>query len=443
MAAPSLSLAKANSVFNLALFKTLSEKSKTDNIFYSPFSISAALSMLLLGARGNTADELSRVLGFSEGDQPEELPEQQGQPMQMLQQQVQVRMFSSEDQPLMQQTSSLPDCLQQLLPPPFLAPTATADDIHSKFGALLSELNNADGPFSLSVANSLYGEQTFLFLLEFVADLEKYYGAKLETVDFQNNAEGARVKINTWVEEKTQGKIKDLLPENSLSDVTKLVLINAIYFKAKWVKPFKKNDTIDFTFRLNKNDTKQVKMMCQTGFFDSCELPEVNAKALEMPYKDGDLSMIILLPNDIEDDTTGLEKLEKALTHQNLVNWTRPDRMKSDMVDVKIPIFKMAETYDLKDVLQKMGISDAFTSNGDLSGISAAKNLAVSKMVHKAVVEVNEEGTEAAAATAITIELTSAPVNPVSITADHPFLIFIKHKPTKTILFAGRYSSPE
>ncbi|XP_074549283.1 leukocyte elastase inhibitor-like [Halichoeres trimaculatus] len=382
MAAPFL--AKANSVFNLALFKTLSEKNKTDNIFYSPFSISSALAMVLLGARGNTAEEMSRWL-------------------------------------------------------PSLSPTA--DDVHAKFGELLSNLNKEDAPYALSVANRLYGEQSIQFLQEFLADLEKYYRAELESVDFKNNAEEARVKINTWMEKATQGTIKDLLALGDLDNEAKLVLVNAIYFNAKWERPFASSKSFDGSFRINADTDKPVRMMRQESEFFYRHIPKDNLKVLEMAYKNRDLSMIILLPEYFEDRTTGLEKLESRLTHQNFVEWTRPDKMKHGMVDVTIPKFKLAQMYDLNNVLQEMGMSDAFTSKSDLSGMSPVKDLVLSKVVHKAFVEVNEKGTVAAAMSTDIVWYGLS--EPFHFIADHPFLFFIRHNPSSSVLFAGRFCSPE
>ncbi|XP_034562808.1 leukocyte elastase inhibitor-like [Notolabrus celidotus] len=420
MASPSTSLAKANSTFFLALFKKLSDEDKTKNIFYSPLSISSALAMVLLGARGSTAAQMSEVMGFSGGDQPKESGEQS-----MEQEQMQMRM-------------PLPKHLQSR----GLQTAAFDDDIHAKFGRLLSELNKPDASYALSVANRLYGEKSFQFVTEFLADVKKYYSAELEAVDFRTKAEEARVNINTWVEENTQGKIKDLLIKGSLSDMTKLVLVNAIYFKGKWNKPFEKDMTVDYLFRMNKTDTKPVKMMQLKSKFSYSTIPEVNSKVLEMPYEKSDLSMIIFLPDDIEDNTTGLEKLEKELTHQNFVNWTRPDRMFKGEVEVKLPRFKMTETYSMKDILKQMGMSDVFTSSSDFSGMTPSKGLLLSKVVHKSFVDVNEEGTEAAASTGIVMELTSINLMTPTFIADHPFLFFIKHNATKTVLFAGRYCSP-
>uniref|UniRef100_A0A3P9BLJ0 Serpin domain-containing protein n=1 Tax=Maylandia zebra TaxID=106582 RepID=A0A3P9BLJ0_9CICH len=251
----------------------------------------------------------------------------------------------------------------------------------------------------------------------------------LESVDFKGNAEEARVHINSWVEKQTQDKIKDLLSQDAVGSLTKLVLVNAIYFKGSWNTQFKEEKT---------NDTKPVKMMQQKSKFPFATIPEANCKILEMPYKGNDLSMLIFLPNDIEDDTTGLEKLEKELTYQNFVDWTRPDMMSPNEVDVKLPRFKMEEKYDLEKILTNMGMENAFDIyKRDFSGEKY-----LSKVVHKAFVDVNEEGTEAAAATGVDMEVRSITI-PAEFVADHHFIFFIRHKPTKSILFVGRYCSPE
>ncbi|XP_036934237.1 leukocyte elastase inhibitor-like [Acanthopagrus latus] len=415
--AASTPLSEANAAFALALFKKLSEDDKTGNVFYSPFSISSALAMVMLGARGNTAAQMSEVLRFTKKEQPTAPGLQQ---VQMVMQQ-----FTQKPQ--------IPQCLKL---------SNSQDDVHAKFAELLSDLNKANTPYTLSVANRLYGEQSYQFVKDFLAETKKHYSAELESVDFKTNAEAARVNINSWVEKQTQDKIKDLLAEGILNEATKLVLVNAIYFKGNWAKQFKEEDTADAQFRTNKNDTKPVKMMTQTSKFRFInDVPEVNCKILEMPYKGNDLSMLILLPNEIEDDTTGLEKLEKALTYEKFVEWT--EKLGEDEVEVSLPRFKMEEKYDLNDVLISMGMKDAFNVGmSDFSGMSPANDLFLSKVVHKAFVEVNEEGTEAAAATGAIISLTSIRFTP-TFKADHPFLFFIRHNVTKSILFAGRFCSPE
>ncbi|XP_051796682.1 leukocyte elastase inhibitor-like isoform X4 [Acanthochromis polyacanthus] len=183
-------------------------------------------------------------------------------------------------------------------------------------------------------------------------------------------------------------------------------------------------------------------MMYQETEFPLKSIPEMNCKSLEMPYKGKELSMLIFLPNDMEDSTTGLEKLEKELTYEKFVEWTRPDRMYEVEVQVGLPRFKM-EKYDMKKVLVSMGMVDAFDmGKSDFSGMSPANDLVLSKVMHKAFVEVNEEGTEAAAATADMVMLCSYRP-PATFIADHPFLFFIRHNPSMSILFAGRYCSPE
>ncbi|XP_028290883.1 leukocyte elastase inhibitor-like [Gouania willdenowi] len=190
-------------------------------------------------------------------------------------------------------------------------------------------------------------------------------------------------------------------------------------------------------------DTKDVKMMYQKTKFPLTFIPEAGCQILEMPYKGKELSMLIFLPNGIEDDSTGLEKLERELTYENFVEWTRPDMMDETEIQVGLPRFKLEETYDLKNVLISMGMENVFDmAASDFSGMSPSNDLVLSKVVHKAFVEVNEEGTEAAAATAAIMMLRCARIQPPFI-ADHPFLFFIRHNPSMSVLFAGRYCSPE
>uniref|UniRef100_A0A669BAM7 Serpin B6 n=1 Tax=Oreochromis niloticus TaxID=8128 RepID=A0A669BAM7_ORENI len=448
--ASSVPVSKASTAFSLAMLKTLSEEDSTGNIFYSGLSISAALAMLMLGARGSTATQMSEVLGFTEVEKPKPAEEKPTQtqsetsssssslqtPMQTL---MQTRMQTrTQMQTQIQQQTRLPGYLRKCL-----KPQTGEDDVHAKFAKLLTDLNKDDAPYSLSLANRLYGDRSYTFLEEFLKGTKKHYKAELESVDFKENAEEARVHINSWVEKQTRDKIKDLLSQDAVNSLTKLVLVNAIYFKGSWNTQFKEEMTADAQFRLNKNDTKPVKMMHQKSKFPFATIPEANCKILEMPYKGNDLSMLIFLPNDIEDDTTGLEKLEKELTYQNFADWTRPDMMSPNEVDAKLPRFKMEEKYDLEKILTKMGMENAFDIyKSDFSGMSPANELIVSKVVHKAFVDVNEEGTEAAAATGVAMEVRSITI-PVEFVADHPFIFFIRHKPTKSILFVGRYCSPE
>ncbi|KAF7213608.1 leukocyte elastase inhibitor isoform X1 [Nothobranchius furzeri] len=414
--ASSTPLSKANTSFSLALFKKLGEKDNSSNVFFSPLSISSALAMVMLGARGNTASQMSEVLRFTETNKLKHAGAQ-------MQQQAQAH---------------LPQFLQRSLKTLDLR-----DGVHSSFAHLLSELNRSDAPYALSVANRLFGEQSYQFVQDYLEETRKYYKAELQTMDFIHNTETARLTINSWVEKETQGKIKDILDQGAVNGLTKLVLVNAIYFKGNWNKQFNESATRDASFRINKNSSKQVKMMHQKSKFPLTYISEAACQVLEMPYKGKELSMLIFLPNNIEDSTTGLEKLESVLSYENFVEWTRPDMMDEVEVQVGLPRFKMEEKYDMKAVLMSMGMVDAFDmGKSDFSGMSPANDLFVSEVYHKAFVEVNEEGTEAAAATAAVMMLRCA-LRPAAFIADHPFLFFIRHNPSNSVLFAGRYCSPE
>uniref|UniRef100_A0A8C1Q0E4 Serpin B6 n=1 Tax=Cyprinus carpio TaxID=7962 RepID=A0A8C1Q0E4_CYPCA len=339
----------------------------------------------------------------------------------------------------------------------------------------MSELKKPGAPYVLSLANRLYGEQSYQFvevrlkennsvflngikrqgsgsihlsrfalLQKFLNDTKTYYKAELEEVDFKKKSEAARVNINNWVEKNTQEKIKNLLPQGSVSDATKLVLVNAIYFKGNWEKKFPKEATRVGQFKLNKTQTKPVKMMYQESKFPLAFIPEMNSQVLELPYVGKNLSMLIILPNKIQDETTGLQKLEKALTYEKLMEWTKPSKMLQEQVQVTLPRFKMEESYDkMRSLLISMGMEDVFDlQKVNLSGMSPNNDLVVSEVIHKAFVEVNEEGTEAAAATANVGFTASMPVDPKTFIADHPFIFFIRHNPSNSILFYGRFCSP-
>ncbi|XP_073725176.1 leukocyte elastase inhibitor-like [Misgurnus anguillicaudatus] len=200
--------------------------------------------------------------------------------------------------------------------------------------------------------------------------------------------------------------------------------------------------TVDKQFKVNKNETKPVKMMNQKSEFPLTFIPEVNSQILELPYVGKNTSMLIILPNEIEDDTTGLQQLEKTLTYEKLMEWTKPDKMYPQEVQISLPKFKLEETYDMKNLLVKLGMVDAFEKGkANFSGMSPKNDLVVSEVIHKSFVEVSEEGTEAAAATGVYMGLLLC-TPPQFFNADHPFLFFIRHNPTNTILFYGRFCSP-
>lgn len=376
-------LSSANSLFALELFRTLNESNPTGNIFFSPFSISSALAMVFLGTKGSTAAQLSKTFHFD-----------------------------------------------------------SVEDVHSRFQSLNAEVSKRGAAHTLKLANRLYGEKTYNFLPEFLTSTQKMYGADLAPVDFQHASEDARKEINQWVKGQTEGKIPELLAMGVVDSMTKLVLVNAIYFKGLWEEKFMKQDTTDAPFRLNKKNTKSVKMMYQKKKFFFGYISDLKCKVLEMPYQGGELSMLILLPEDIEDESTGLKKIEEQITLEKLREWTKRENLENIDVHVKLPRFKIEESYILNSNLGRLGLQDLFNSSkADLSGMSGSRDLFISKIVHKAFVEVNEEGTEAAATTA-GIATFCMLLPEEEFTADHPFVFFIRHNPTANVLFLGRVCSP-
>ncbi|XP_075351564.1 uncharacterized protein LOC142406500 [Mycteria americana] len=376
-------LCAANTTFALDLLRKLCENKSRQNLFFSPFSISSALSMILLGSKGNTKAQIAKVLSLNK-----------------------------------------------------------AEDAHNGYQSLLSEINDPNTKYILRTANRLYGEKTFEFLSSFIESSQKFYHAGLEQTDFMHAWEDSRKQINGWVEERTEGKIQNLLAEGILDSLTRLVLVNAIYFKGNWEKQFNKERTAEMPFQINKKETKPVQMMFKKDKFNMTYIGDFQTKILELPYVGNELSMIILLPDSIQDGSTGLESLERELTYEKLIDWINPEMMDCTEVRVSLPRFKLEEDYDLKPLLSSMGMPDAFDlGKADFSGISAGKELVLSEVVHKSFVEVNEEGTEAAAATAGVMMLRCAMIVP-EFTADHPFLFFIRHNKTSSILFCGRFCSP-
>ncbi|XP_064336479.1 serpin B4-like isoform X2 [Camelus dromedarius] len=387
------SLSGPISHFAVDLYEQIRQRSRGKNIFYSPLSIMSAFGMLYLGSRGNTAAQLQKALHFKE----------------------------VTENPTAGATAD---------------PAENPENHH--FQKLLTELNKPTDAYELNVANRLYGRKEFPFLQEYMDNVKKLYLASVESADFANAPEESRKMINSWVERQTNGKIKDLFLNDSIDSSTILVLVNAIYFKGQWHRKFKEENTVEEKFWLSKDRSKSVQMMKETNDFNFTSLEDMQVKILEIPYKGEELSMMLLLPNEVD----GLQKLEDKLTAEKLLEWTSSQNMWKSQVDLHLPRFKVEETYDLKDMLVALGVVDAFSSqDADLSGMTRKHRLAVSKALHKSFVEVNEEGTEAAAATGIVIRETAA-LHYERFHCDHAFLFFIRHNKTNSILFLGRVSSP-
>jgi serpin B len=320
---------------------------------------------------------------------------------------------------------------------------ADPDPLHASFAALQKAFNEAGprGGYRLSVANRLWGQEGYHFLPDFLAITRDSYAAELAPVNFARQTEQARQRINDWVSERTAGKINDLIPGGVLTPLTRLVLTNAIYFKGSWTKPFPKSATKDDWFYVTGDKSMPVPFMTRSD--DLRFWAGDGLKALELPYGNGDLSALLLLPDSKEEGLAALSALEAKLTLENLDGWI--SQLHRRKVQVFLPRFKLASQFALNDVLSAMGMKLAFDEDkADFSGISTQEQLYLSAVIHKAFVDVNEEGTEAAAATGAVIAARAALriQEPAVFRADHPFLFLIRDNRSGSILFMGRVTNP-
>ena len=366
------SLVDSLNKFSFDFYQKISEN-KEDNIFFSPYSIFVALSMAYEGAHGNTATQMYNILNFLQND--------------------------SETQ--------------------------------GSFGKIYNLLNQKQEGYKISTANAFWIQQKYPFLTEYISLLQNYYMAEANELDFSKNVEAART-INTWIENQTNGKIKDMIDPSALSVFTRLVLTNAIYFKGLWENPFDSKYTTKIDFKVDSSKTVKVDMMSLSDcVFNYTETDDL--QILKMPYEGNDLSMLVILPKE-----NNISIADSSLNTLNIEDWnSRFDEIK---INIDIPKFKFKTEYNLNNVLTKMGMVDAFSEiDADFSGMDGTKSLFISDILHKAFVEVNEEGTEAAAATAV-ILTTSVVTN--TFNADHPFVFLIQHEETGAILFMGKIMSP-
>ena len=311
------------------------------------------------------------------------------------------------------------------------------EKLHSAFADIQTKLKaiQREKEIQLNIANSLWPQDRYPFLKEYLIVENKYYQTEITPVDYKTNPEAASKKINSWVEEKTNNKLKNII--STLPDpLTRLILVNAIYFKGNWASQFKESATTQMPFYLNESKSIEVPMMNQTSKFNYGE--EESLQVLELPYVGNELSMLVILPKK----TDGLQNLEEILTKDSLEGWTKD--LSNRMVEVYLPRFKMTSEFNLDEVLRSMGMNDAFDMDkANFSGMDGNPNwLYIGAVLHKAFVDVNEEGTEAAAATVSRVKVKSAPPRPVLFRADHPFLFLIRDNLTGSILFMGRVSNP-
>lgn len=374
-------LVNGTNAFALDLYQVL--RAEDGNLFYSPYSISLALAMTYAGARGETEQQMAQALGFA-------LPQTRLHPA-----------FSRLTEELARRGET-------------------------------SAANDGDG-FRLSIANAIWGQEGYEFLAEFLNILDANYGAGMRTLDFVGDPEQARQVINGWASDETEGRIEDLVPPDAIDALTRLVLTNAIYFKAAWSLPFSPEATADEIFNLLGGDQVTVPMMRQSGQFDYAEAN--GYQAIQLPYDGYETSMVILLP--AQGEFRAFEDLLDAGMVDSILQDLVPKQ-----VSLSMPRFEFDSDFSLKKALSVLGMADAFASTADFSGMTGSRELFISEVVHKAFVSVDEEGTEAAAATAVMMTLSASPEEPVEFTANRPFIFLIRDNPTGTILFAGRVMNP-
>jgi serpin B len=352
------------------------------NLFFSPYSISTCMGMTYAGARGETETQMGRVLRFSKGE----------------------------------------------------------TGLHSSFGELQRQLNDAEKQkgIQLEIANALWAQAGEPFLPAFLKIAKDDYQANVNRVDFLTSADAATRAINRWVAQKTKDKIQDILPPGSVDPNTRLVLANAIYFKGTWASAFEKAATSTQPFHLSASGQADVRLMdhiADIGYTGNNDF-----QAVELPYHGDELSMVIMLPRHID----GLGQLENQLSPAFLARLLA--QMKKQKVEILLPRFKVESGFKLNDTLAKMGMPDAFGGEADFSGLDGTKNLFISGVYHKAWVEVTEEGTEAAAATAVVMDVKglreNSPPPPPVFRADHPFIFLIRDTRSGSVLFVGRLADP-
>ena len=374
-------LVRGNSVFAFDLYAALREED--GNLFYSPHSISVALAMMYAGAGGETERQMEEVLRF------------------------------------------------QLSP----------DRLHPAFNVLDLELSSRGGKssgqdrdgFQLNIANAIWGQKEYAFLPRFLDTLAENYGAGMRVADFIDDPEASRESINDWVAEQTADRIRDLIPEGLINRLTRMVLANAIYFNAAWRLPFDERQTSAGPFHLLNGNSVEVPMMRQTETFNYARHETSHAQAVELLYSGEEMSMLIFLPAPGKYDQ--FERSLNAGIVSELSKQLRPVRVR-----LAIPSFEIESSFRLADTLAGLGMADAFDpQSADFSGMNGTKDLYLSAVVHKAFVSVDERGTEAGAATGVTVGVTSLPP---AFTVDRPFIFLIRDLATDAILFVGRVLDP-
>ena len=371
------SVVKANNRFSFDIYRKISSSNKNKNIFLSPYSIFSALAITYEGAKGKTADEIKSVFHFPE-----------------------------------------------------------KDVLRANFSKIYRNLNKKKKLYILHTVNALWIQKDYGCLKGYIDVVRNYYGGEIKGVDFINETEKTRRLINDFIEDKTNKKIKDLIPKGALNPLTRLVITNAIYFKGLWKWEFDRKKTRKMKFYMSRKDYVEVPMMCmepEKARFNYADLDRL--EILELPYKGKDISMLILLPKK------SIEEVESILTIEKFEEWK--SKMRPTKFDeIYLPKFEIEEKYSLKNILSEMGMPTSFSPSADFSAITGKKELFISDVIHQAYVKVDEKGTEAAGATAVVINVTGVFTKKKIFKADHPFIFIIQEKNTGNILFVGKIFKP-
>uniref|UniRef100_A0A672IRU5 Antithrombin-III n=1 Tax=Salarias fasciatus TaxID=181472 RepID=A0A672IRU5_SALFA len=372
-------LSKANGRFALSLYKQLAlSKTPDANIFMSPLSVSTAFAMTKLGACDDTLEQIMKVFEF--------------------------------------------DTIKE----------KTSDQVHFFFAKLNCRLyRKKDETTELISANRLFGEKSLAFNETYQNISETVYGTRLQPLDFKEHAEESRVTINDWIANKTENRIQETLPAGVLDSTTVLVLVNTIYFKGQWKNKFDKDNGVVADFHVSPSRSCAVPMMYQEARFRYRHFPDDQVQLLEMPYSGDDITMVMILPSK----DTPLSKVEEMLDLGKLSSWL--DQMKETTVSVQLPRFRVEDSFSLKEKLQSMGLRDLFNADRD-----GSDGIYISDAFHKAFLEVNEEGSEAAAATSVVVIGRSINLNREVFVANRPFLLLIREATINTLLFVGRVADP-
>ena len=364
--------------FSFDIYKQMNGASE-NNEFISPLSMSSALAMTYAGAKGITAQQMRNIMHY--GPQRREF--------------------------------------------------------HQDYGLMLDSLSKSNEEFEINIANAVWVQNAFPLLLSYVKTVQDDYKSESRELDFVQKPEASRKTINSWVEDKTNDRIQNLIPKGVIDATTRMVLTNAVYFNAEWADQFRKDLTRKETFYPFGDGATTCNMMHKRGHFAYSKINGI--QILEIPYKGYEYSMMIMLPTQ----RYGLKNLIKNIDDDFLKE--HQDNRKWEDVLLYIPKFKLETDYELKPHLAALGMKEPFTDMADFSGMTGNKDLKISAVIHKAFIEVDEVKTEAAAATAVVMKLTSAkPVQiaPIEFRADHPFMFLIKHNESGAILFMGQVSDP-